>query len=154
MSAGDITLLVEEPGWRKTRGLTTRLTEAAQVALKAAGFKGKSALTILLSNDARLKALNRDFRGKNKPTNVLSFPAADNAGNYRGDIALALGVTQKEARESGKAFGDHASHLVVHGVLHLAGHDHEQDADAQRMEALEVKILKGMGISDPYKATA
>jgi probable rRNA maturation factor len=145
-----IIVLVEDPGWRRTRGLNARLTKAARAALRAAGFKGKSALTLLLGSDLKLQQLNREFRGRNKPTNVLSFPAANNRDGYRGDIALAYGVTRREARDAGKAFADHASHLVVHGVLHLAGYDHERPGEAQIMEPLEVKILKRLGIDDPY----
>jgi len=149
-----ITVLVEDPGWRKTRGLKTRLLRAAEAALRAGGFKGKSRLTVLLSSDKKLKALNRDFRGRDKPTNVLSFPAARNKDGYRGDIAIAYGVSRKEAETSGKRFCDHASHLVVHGVLHLAGYDHEKPRDAQIMEPLETRILKRLGIGDPYKVDA
>jgi len=152
--SGAITVLIDDPGWRKPRGLSARLRRAAEAALPACGFKGKSTLTVLLTSDARLKELNRDFRGKNKPTNVLSFPAAENAEGYRGDVALAYGVTLKEAEAAGKSFADHACHLVVHGVLHLAGYDHEKNRDAQVMEPLEVKILKRLGIADPYKVMA
>jgi len=151
MSAGAITLLVEDEGWRKSRGLVTRLRRAAEAALATARLKGN--LTLLLSSDARLRSLNHEFRGKNKPTNVLSFPAAGEGG-YRGDIAIAYGVARKEAQASGKKLADHACHLVVHGVLHLAGYDHEHLADAKIMEPLEVKILKRLGISDPYKVCA
>ena len=143
-----ITVLVDDPGWRKPRGLVTSLKRAAEAALAAVRLKGTC--TILLSSDAKLKILNHDFRGKNKPTNVLSFPA-DGDDGYRGDIAIAYGVTAKEAKASGKTFADHASHLVVHGVLHLAGYDHEKSRDAKIMEPLEVKILKKLGIADPYK---
>jgi probable rRNA maturation factor len=143
-----ITLVVEDPAWRKHRGLKARLEQAAEAARKAARLRG--GVTLLLADDARLKVLNRDFRGKNKPTNVLSFPSEEDG--YAGDIAMAHGVTRKEALAAGKAFADHAIHLTVHGVLHLAGHDHEDDADAGRMEALEVKILKRLGIADPYAA--
>ena len=149
-----ITLLVEDPGWRRARGLNARLIKAARAALRSAGFKGKSALTLLLSSDEKLKELNRDFRGRDKSTNVLSFPAAKNRDGYRGDIAIAYGVTKRQARESGKSFADHASHLVVHGVLHLAGYDHERPRDARIMEPLEIKILKRLGIKDPYQVSA
>jgi probable rRNA maturation factor len=152
--SGAITVLIDDPGWRKPRGLSARLRLAAEAALRVSGFKGKSGLTVLLSSDTKLKELNRDFRGKNKPTNVLSFPAPANPDGYRGDIAIAYGVTRKEAEAAGKRFTDHASHLVVHGVLHLAGYDHETDSDAGKMEPLEVKILKRLGIADPYKVTA
>ena len=157
-----ITLLVEDPKWRSHRGLLARLTEAAQAARRSARLKG--AVTILLADDQTLRALNHDFRGKNKPTNVLSFPgdfksgraagrfASADAPGYAGDIAIAYGVTAKEAKAAKKRIGDHASHLVVHGVLHLAGYDHERPKDASVMEPLEVKILERLGIADPYEA--
>ena len=140
-----ITLLVEDPKWRTHRGLAARLTSAAETARKAARLKGD--FTILLAGDRKLRALNCDFRGRDKPTNVLSFPGAD---GYAGDIALAYGVTRKEAKVAGKTMADHATHLVVHGVLHLAGHDHERPKQARAMEGLEVKILGRLGIADPY----
>jgi probable rRNA maturation factor len=143
-----ITLVVEDRAWRSHRGLQASLTRAADAARRSAKLKGD--FTILLANDRKLRALNRDFRRKDKPTNVLSFPSD---GAYRGDIAIAYGVTKKEARAAGKAFADHASHLVVHGVLHLAGYDHERAGDAKVMEPLEVKILKRLGIADPYAPT-
>jgi probable rRNA maturation factor len=148
-----ITLLVDDPAWRKVPRLNARLKRAAAIAMKAAGLKGESALTLLLASDQRLRELNRDFRGRDKPTNVLSFPA--NQGDlYRGDIAIAYGVARREAEAAGKTFTDHVSHLVVHGVLHLAGYDHETSRDARIMEPLEVKILKTLGIADPYKEPA
>ena len=142
-----ITLLVEDPNWRTHRGLQARLKQAAEAARRAARLKG--GFCILLADDKTLRRLNRDFRGKDKATNVLSFPGSD---GYAGDIAIAHGVTAKEAKAMGKRFADHASHLVVHGVLHLAGHDHERPEDAKVMEPLEVKILERLGIADPYRA--
>jgi len=146
-----ILVVVDDPGWRKTRGLLPRLKRAAAAAEKAARFRGASAFTILLSKDSKLKSLNRDFRGLDKPTNVLSFPAAPNQEGYRGDIALALGVTRREAKAAGKNLADHAVHLVVHGVLHLAGHDHVRAPDAKKMEKLEIEILQGLGVANPYE---
>ena len=140
-----ITLLVEDPKWRSHRGLQARLKTAADAARKAARLKGD--FTILLADNKTLRALNRDFRGKDKPTNVLSFPSD---GPYRGDIAIAYGVTAAEAKVAGKTLPSHAMHLVVHGVLHLAGYDHERPKDARIMEPLEVKILGRLGIADPY----
>ncbi|HWY64171.1 MAG TPA: rRNA maturation RNase YbeY, partial [Rhizomicrobium sp.] len=140
-----ITLLVEDPKWRSHRGLLARLDKAAQSARRSARLKG--GFTILLADDKKLRALNQDFRGKDKPTNVLSFPGGD---GYAGDIAIAYGVTVKEAKEAAKSVADHAAHLVVHGVLHLAGYDHERPKDAKVMEPLEVKILARLGIADPY----
>jgi probable rRNA maturation factor len=106
---------------------------------------------LLLSNNAKLRALNRTFRDKDKVTNVLSFPGT---GGYAGDIAIAYGLARKEAKSSGKSLADHATHLVVHGVLHLAGHDHIKPRAAKAMEGLEVKILGRMGIADPYAVPA
>ena len=146
-----ILVVVDDPGWRKFRGLLPRLKRAAATAEKAAKFRGTSSLTILLSGDTKLKTLNRTFRDKDKATNVLSFPAAPNREGYRGDIALALGVTRREARLAGKSLIDHAAHLVVHGVLHLAGHDHVRARDAKVMEKLEIDILGRLGIANPYE---
>jgi len=140
-----ITLVVEEEGWRSHRGLQVRVKRAAEAARKAARLKG--AFTILLAGDKKLAALNHDFRGKKKSTNVLSFPGSH---GYAGDIAIAYGVTARQAKEAGKPISDHAIHLVVHGVLHLAGYDHEQPEDARVMEPLEVKILGRLGVADPY----
>jgi probable rRNA maturation factor len=149
---GKIQLVVEEAAWRAHRGLLSKLAVAAEAARKAARLPAKSRFTILLADNARLKTLNRDFRGKNKPTNVLSFP--DNQDDYRGDIALAYGVTRAEALAAKKNFADHATHLVVHGVLHLAGYDHVHARDAKVMEPLEVKILTKLGVPDPYEVQA
>ena len=145
-----ITLVVEDAKWRSHRGLQARLKAAADAARKTAKLRGD--FTILLADNKKLRVLNRDFRGKDKPTNVLSFPSDEKT--YRGDIALAYGVTHAEAKAAKKAFADHAAHLVVHGVLHLAGYDHERLKDAKVMEPLEVKILKRLGIADPYAAAA
>ena len=140
-----ITLVVEDQNWCSHRGLQAKLLRAADSARRSARLKG--GFSILLADNKKLRALNRDFRGKDKATNVLSFPSQ---GDYRGDIAIAYGVTKKEAKTTGKTFADHATHLVVHGVLHLAGYDHERPKDAKAMEPLEVKILKRLGIADPY----
>jgi probable rRNA maturation factor len=140
-----ITLLIEDPNWRIHRGLQARLKRAAQAAQRAARLRGD--FSILLADNKTLRRLNRDFRGKDKATNVLSFPGMD---DHAGDIAIAHGVTKAEAKAAGKTFADHAAHLVVHGVLHLAGYDHERPKDARVMEPLEVKILARLGIADPY----
>jgi probable rRNA maturation factor len=147
---GRIQFVVEDASWRGHRGLLAKLSAAAEAACKAARLAAASRLTILLADDTRLKALNHEFRGKKKPTNVLSFPS-DEKG-YAGDIALAYGVTQKEALAAKKPFADHALHLVVHGVLHLAGHDHATAQGAKMMEPLETKILAKLGVPDPYEA--
>ncbi len=150
----DIDIQVEDARWRKVRGLSARLRRAAETALKHGKADKGAALTILLADDARLKNLNHDFRGKDKPTNVLSFPADAKDGAYLGDIALAYGVTAAEARAGDKRFVDHAMHLTVHGVLHLLGFDHVSDGAARIMEPLETKILGKLGIADPYARKA
>jgi probable rRNA maturation factor len=152
LKEGAITLVVEEAAWRSHRGLLPKLKAAAIAARRAGRLPAKRRLTILLAGDKRLKALNHDFRGKTKPTNVLSFPSDES--DYAGDVALAYGVTRKEALAAGKSFADHASHLVVHGVLHLAGYDHITAHDARAMEPLETKILAKLGISNPYEVRA
>ena len=149
MTEEPITLVVEESAWRGHPGLLPKLKAAAEAARRAAKLPAKRHLTILLADNARLKTLNHDFRGKNKPTNVLSFPAKDAA--YAGDVALAYGVTKKEALAARKTFADHARHLVVHGVLHMAGYDHLTDRDAKVMESLETKILARLGVANPYR---
>ena len=132
-------------------GSAPRPAPGGPSALWSAGGKAAAgALTILLADDAALRRLNREFRGKDKPTNVLSFPAAPNPEGHLGDIAIAYGVTAREAAEGGKSFADHATHLAVHGVLHLLGYDHETEAEAAIMEPLETAILAELGIADPY----
>ena len=110
-----------------------------------------AALTILLTSDRHVRALNLSFRGKDGPTNVLSFPSSTGAGAYLGDIAVAYGVTAKEAKSAGKSLIDHATHLAVHGVLHLLGFDHETVRQAKVMERLETRILKVFNVADPYR---
>jgi len=143
-----------DPRWRSVRGLGARLTAATELTLRRAKAPRSAALTILLAADGRVKTLNRDFRGQNKPTNVLSFPAPANGERYLGDVALAYGVTQREARAAKKPFADHATHLVVHGVLHLLGFDHASARQAKVMEPLETRILAELGIADPYAEAA
>jgi probable rRNA maturation factor len=144
-----IAVIVEEPGWRELgKEFPAELRRAARLALVACKKARAGALTILLADDAKLKALNAQFRGKNKPTNVLSFPGA--GGDYLGDVAIAHGVTAREASAATKTIHDHAVHLAVHGVLHLLGYDHESAREAQVMEPLEIAILAELGIADPY----
>jgi probable rRNA maturation factor len=143
--------MIEEPRWRAARGLGPCLKRAAELALKRGG-NPDGALTILLASDRRLRALNGSFRKKDKATNVLSFPARH--GAYLGDVAIAYGVAAKEARARKIKLADHTAHLTVHGVLHLLGFDHETARAARVMEPLETKILKELGIDDPYARDA
>jgi len=114
--------------------------------------QGGGDITILLTDDETVKALNGQFRVKPVPTNVLSFPAPATAAPHLGDIALAYGVCVREAQAQEKPLAHHLLHLTTHGVLHLLGYDHETDADAEVMEALERDILAGLGVPDPYAA--
>jgi probable rRNA maturation factor len=144
-----IELVVEGAPWKTlSPAARARLKKAVRRALERESAKGH--FTLLLASDARVKTMNALFRGKNKPTNVLSFPAQENADGYLGDVAVAYGVVRREAREAGKRFADHLTHLAVHGVLHLLGHDHMKPKEAARMEGLEREILAEFGISDPY----
>ena len=156
-----VIVVVDDAGWLKLAADPARLLRrAARAAVKVArrprGLKagGTLSLSVALLNDRAVRRLNRDFRGKDKPTNVLSFPADSLARSGRrlelGDIALALGVVRREAKAQGKAAADHLAHLMVHGVLHLLGYDHETDQDAATMEGLERKALAALGIADPY----
>jgi probable rRNA maturation factor len=119
---------------------------------------GDAELAVMLTDDAGIRTLNQNWRGIDKATNVLSFPALqptgprgdDDAPRMLGDIAIAYGTLRREADDERKPFTDHLSHLAVHGFLHLIGYDHENDDDAQAMEALEQEILAHLGIPDPY----
>ena len=111
-------------------------------------------VVVLLTDDDAVRDLNARFRDKDRPTNVLSFPAPESAAPHLGDIVLAYGVCAAEAEAQGKTLADHLSHLIVHGVLHLLGRDHEDDDEAEEMEAEEREILARIGIPDPYAADA
>lgn len=119
------------------------------MARAESGSDRSGELSIALSDDAQVRALNRDYRGKDKPTNVLSFPMPEDSG-LLGDVVLARETLEREAAEQGKTFADHLTHLVVHGVLHLYGFDHQNDTDAADMEAREVRALAQLGIDNPY----
>ena len=148
-----ISLRVEAPGWRRALpGAGPLARRAAQAAISAASPganapAGGGELCVVLADDALQRRLNRAFRGRDKPTNVLSFAGAPGA---LGDVVLALETVAAEARAQGKPLADHVAHLVVHGVLHLMGHDHETRGQARHMERLEIEILAGLGIADPY----
>ncbi|WP_295171666.1 rRNA maturation RNase YbeY [uncultured Brevundimonas sp.] len=144
-----IEIEVEAEAWTGAlRDAEAVVDRAAQAALGA--MQGD--IVVLLTDDAAVRELNGRFRDKDRPTNVLSFPAPENAFPHLGDIVLAYGVCATEAEAQGKTLADHLSHLVVHGVLHLLGRDHEDDAEAEEMEAEEREILAQIGVADPYLA--
>lgn len=160
--------VIEDPRWQAF-GLQALAERAAQAALTGAGLTASGfQIGLMGCDDARIATLNADFRGKPTPTNVLSWPSAERAPEYvgdtpdlpqpgdpddpesLGDIAIAFDTCEREAAEQTKPMTDHVTHLIVHGVLHLLGYDHIEDEDAALMEALEVRILATLGVSDPY----
>jgi len=141
------TLVVEDAKWRKNPATLKLVRRAARLALDHPPRRRRT-VTILLTDDKRLKHLNRQFCAKDKPTNVLSFVSEDPL--YWGDVAIALGVVQREARAQAKTVPAHAAHLAVHGILHLKGYDHARESDRDSMEAIETLILSRLGLSDPY----
>ncbi len=151
-----VDLMVEAEGWGALADPEALCRRAVAAALEAAGHGSAAAeISILLTDDAAVRLLNRQWRGKDKPTNVLSFPAAPPPGlpgpRQLGDIVLAFETVAREAEAEGKSLADHATHLIVHGTLHLIGHDHETEDEAEAMEAIEVKALARLGIADPYR---
>lgn len=154
--------VVEDPRWQAA-GIEAVAERAARAALVAAlRDPDLHEIGLLACDDARIAALNADFRGKPVPTNVLSWPAFEGGAPeqppgepgegplFLGDIAIAYETCAREAADGGIGLADHAAHLVVHATMHLLGHDHEDDAEADAMEAIESKALASMGIADPY----
>jgi probable rRNA maturation factor len=141
-------LIVEETGWAAVPDLAALCDRAFAAA--AAVEPAEGTVSLLLADDETLHQLNRDFRGKDKPTDVLSFPAHEMDRPQVGDIAVALGVSARDAEAQGISLADHLTHLLVHGYLHLLGHDHEVEAEAEIMEGLEIKALASLGIPNPY----
>ena len=143
-----VEIVALHPAWRGLQREARRVLQAAAAAENAGG-----AVSLLLADDAALRVLNRDWRGKDKPSNVLSFPAAEGQGDALGYIALAAETIAAEAAAQCKSFSAHMSHLLTHGLLHLLGYDHEIEAEAEAMEARERAILQQLGLADPYAET-
>lgn len=141
-------ILIEKGDW------PTRATLRRHVARVCATIKAKGHITFVFTDDRSIKTLNRDWRGKDKATNVLSFPDGDLGEDGRvhlGDVILAYETVKREALENGVRFSHHLTHLLLHGSLHLLGYDHMTETEAAAMEALEIKILGKMGIKSPYQ---
>lgn len=149
----DFTL--QDERWNQPENLRDLARAAAEAAFASSGQRpaGAVELSVVFSNDDQVAALNEAYRGKSGPTNVLSFPGDGIAGAevLLGDVVLALETIRRESAEQGKTFESHLCHLVVHGVLHLLGHDHDCDARAEEMEALESRVLAQLGIPNPYE---
>jgi probable rRNA maturation factor len=145
--------VVEDDGnWSALSDAQTLIERAAAaVAQELGGSVGSGMVAVALSSDASVEVLNGQFRGKPKPTNVLSFPAREGVPDgFIGDVILAAETVRREADEQGVPFAHHVQHLVVHGILHLLGYDHISAADAERMEAIEISILSKLGVANPY----
>ena len=152
-------VLVVADCWQTEPDAEAVIHRAINAAAEIAGADvGDAELAVMLTDDSGIRTLNNNWRGIDKPTNVLSFPALQPTGTATpsdvprmlGDIAIAYETTRKEADDEQKPFDHHLSHLAVHGFLHLIGHDHENDDDAEAMEGLEQEILAHLGIPDPY----
>jgi probable rRNA maturation factor len=155
-----VDVLSESPLWEAEPGAEAVVRQAIARAAAATDVGEPAAeVAVLLCDDATIAALNAQWRGREEPTNVLSFPAppasdpsaSDPSAPVRlGDIAIACETVVREAREQGRTVSEHLAHLAVHGFLHLLGYDHQTDGEAEDMEALEREILATLGISDPY----
>jgi probable rRNA maturation factor len=148
--------VLDDPRWAAL-GLEALAERAARAALESAGVDPEGCeISLLGADDARMAELNAAFRDKAKATNVLSWPSGEteadpDGARFLGDVALAWETCMAEAEAGGIAPADHVTHLVAHGVLHLLGFDHELEAEADAMEALETKILARLGVADPYR---
>ena len=153
-------VLIVADAWNSEPDADAVIQRAVAVAAEMADADTADAeLAVMLTDDAGIRTLNSNWRGIDKPTNVLSFPAlrpptgvsgADDLPPLLGDIAIAYETARREADDEQKPFDHHLSHLTVHGFLHLVGYDHETDDEAEAMEALEIEILAQLGIPDPY----
>jgi probable rRNA maturation factor len=150
----NLDIAIEDRDWKAV----ANLRKLARQAISAAVDNADVSISILFTGDAQILEINQQWRGKARPTNVLSFPVAADTpvpqGEPRpiGDIVMAYGTIVNEATAQKKPVANHISHLIVHGTLHLLGYDHETNADAETMEAREIEILARLGIEDPYKS--
>lgn len=148
----DVDVVEDDGDWSSLPDVSDLITKAAAaVAQELGGNAGSGMVAVALSSDASVEALNGQFRGKPKPTNVLSFPAGEGSPEgFVGDVILAAETLRREADEQDVPLSHHLQHLVVHGILHLFGYDHMSPEDAERMEAVEISILSRIGVANPY----
>jgi probable rRNA maturation factor len=158
-----IDVLVDSEHWKNADAAKVLIRRALKQAATTLSTK-TAELAIVLTDDAAMRRLNRNWRGVDAPTNVLSFATKNSGdrvdeqlgtqlvGNHLGDIVLAYETVKREAHREGKPFDHHLVHLVVHGFLHLLGYDHANDAQARRMETIERAILRDLAVPDPYRA--
>ncbi len=139
-------VIVAEPRWRRV------VPDASRIAARAARAGARAGLTIVLADDRTVRRLNARDRGRNRPTNVLTYDPP--APGLPGQIVLALGAVRREAAEAGRRPSHHLAHLVLHGALHLAGHDHHHPGDARRMEMAEARLLRRIGVPNPWRTDA
>ena len=144
-----IDIRVDDESWRSIA--VDHLVGECCAAARAAAPALNGSVSFLFTDDAAMKTLNASFRDVDKPTNVLSFPSGDAAQAFLGDVALGFETCARQAADGGVALADHAAHLIVNGLLHLVGYDHQTDDDAGVMEKLEVRILAQLGVNNPYE---
>lgn len=146
----ELETIIEAEAWEQALPDADALVARVFAAARAREPRLGGTAALLLADDGAVRDLNARFRGKDAPTNVLSFPSGETAPGFLGDIALGYETCAREAREKGVALADHAAHLIAHGLLHLVGYDHMEDGEAELMERLETEILAALGVSDPY----
>lgn len=151
----DIETRIDCASWSRLAGLDSLIAGSLQASLDESGngLREGAVVSLLFCDDARIRDLNRQFRGQDKPTNVLSFPGPEplETARFLGDIAIAFETVAREAQEQGKSLEQHCRHMIVHGFMHLLGYDHEVDEEAEAMEAMEIRVLQRMGVDDPYR---
>ncbi len=141
----EVDIAVRSPKWP---ALDPIIRDVAFKTLEIAKYNKPAEISIVLADDVFVQNLNHHYRGKDKPTNVLSFPADDPF--MLGDVVLAYETVKKESTHSRRNFEHHVMHLIIHGILHLLGYDHEDDSQAETMESLEIRILRSFGVKNPY----
>jgi probable rRNA maturation factor len=141
-------IVIQSTHWKRVANVRAAIRTALGACTDALPAGGARDVTVVLTDDAAIRILNRQWRGFDKPTNVLSFPGIDDT--HLGDIVIAYETMAREAETDNKRFADHLAHMAIHGLLHLAGFDHETAKDAKKMEQREREILATLGIADPY----